>query len=304
MFNKATTRITAILNGGLGNQMFQYATGRALALQRKRNLTLNIGAFQFDKFYNRKYALDAFNLKKDVSLEEEKDRANRFIKLHSLPAQRPYLKGFANLFGFVERPFIYDPYLLKRKRLFSNVLVGYWQDERYFNEIRNDLLSEFTPRSPLSIKNQRIANKIDEKKNIVAIHLRCNHEIATPTEASEPVIAPKAGQPYVLSTRYYEKAIAEIHARVDSPQFIVFSDNPAWVKTNYSVFDADLVLENDRGADWEDLVLMSQCKHHIIANSSFSWWGAWLADTGDQVVMAPKNCPYTPNIPSRWHLID
>jgi hypothetical protein len=304
MFKKAQISVTAILNGGLGNQMFQYATGRALAMQRKRHLCLNIGAFEFDHFYKRKYALGVFNLNNAVSLEANVDRASRFIKLLSLPVNRPYLKGLANLFGFVERPFFYEPYLLKQKRLFSNVLVGYWQDERYFNQIRNDLLIDFTPRNKLSAENQEIANKINSKKNTVAIHLRCNHEIATPTESSKPLVSPKVGQAYVLSAQYYEKAITEIRARVDSPQFIIFSDNPTWVKANYSVFNADLVLENDRGSDWEDLVLMSQCKHHIIANSSFSWWGAWLADSRDQVVIAPKNCPYTPNIPSRWHLID
>ena len=284
--------------------MFQYATGRALAKKNSRDLTLNVGAFQADIFYKRKYALDIFSLNKNVSLTEDRDHANLFIKLLSLPDKRPYLKGLVNLFGFVEQPFTYDPELLTRKRIFSNTFVGYWQDERYFSEIRNELLTDFAPRNQLTIANQKIAKKINSTQNIVAIHLRCNHEIATPTDAGNPLVAPKAGQAHVLSTEYYEKAIAEIRTRVDAPQFIIFSDNPAWVKANYNSFDAASVLENDRGSDWEDLILMTQCKHHIIANSSFSWWGAWLADTENQVVIAPKNCPYTPTIPSRWHRID
>lgn len=304
MSNRVHRGFTAILNGGLGNQMFQYAAGRALAMQNATDLILNTGAFQSDNFYKRKYALDAFLLNKDVKVVDHKAHANLFIKLHSLPDSRPYLKGLVNLFGFVERPFIYEPDLLTRKRIFSNALVGYWQDERYFSQIRGELLSDFTPRYQLTIANQKIAKKINSTQNVVAIHLRCNHEIATPTDAGNPLVAPKAGHAHVLSTQYYEKAIAEIRTRVNAPQFIIFSDNPAWVKANYSSFDAASVLENDRGSDWEDLILMTQCKHHIIANSSFSWWGAWLAATENQVVIAPKNCPYTPTIPSRWHRID
>jgi hypothetical protein len=304
MFNRVNRNITTILNGGLGNQMFQYAAGRALAMQTEKDLILNIGAFHSDNFYKRKYALDTFLLNKAVTVVEDKARANLFVKLHSLPDKRPYLKGLVNLFGFVERPFIYDPDLFNRKRICADVLVGYWQDERYFSHIRSDLLLDFQPRDSLTIANQRIAEIVNGTRNIVAIHLRCNHEIATPAKLGGPAAKPKAGQAYVLSSNYYKKAISEIYARVDSPKFVIFSDNPAWVKENYTQFDTNSILDNDRGSDWEDLVLMSQCKHHIIANSSFSWWGAWLADSRDQVVIAPANCPYTPNIPSRWHLID
>jgi hypothetical protein len=304
MSNGAHTSVTSILNGGLGNQMFQYATARAFAKQNAMGLALNTGAFQFDYFYKRKYALDVFNLNQIAKLVENANQANRFIRLLSLLDKRPYLKGLVNLFGCIERPFVYEPSLLMRKRRFSNVLVGYWQDERYFSQIRAELLSDFTPCNQMSIANQKIAQKISGTRNIVAIHLRCNHELATVTDEDKPLAAPKVGHAHLLSTRYYENAISKMRTSVESPQFIVFSDNPAWVKANYNIFDTDSVLENDRGSDWEDLILMSQCKHHIIANSSFSWWGAWLANSRNQVVIAPKNCPYTPTIPSRWDVME
>jgi hypothetical protein len=296
--------ITAILNGGLGNQMFQYAAGRAYALRNSSNLTLNTGFFELDHFYRRKYALDIFNLNESINLTQDKSQAKLYIKLHALQGKNSQFKRLVNLFGYIDQPFVYEPYLYDAVRIFRDVMVGYWQDERYFNHIRSDLLRDFQPRDPLTVANQKIAETLNRRLNVVAIHLRCNHELATPVGSGNLPATPKAGQAHLLSSHYYKKAISEIYARVESPQFIIFSDNPAWVKANYDSFDTTLVLENDRGSDWEDLVLMSQCKHHIIANSSFSWWGAWLADSRDQVVIAPANCPYTPNIPSRWHLID
>jgi hypothetical protein len=285
--------------------MFQYAVGRALATQNSRDLILNTGAFHLDSYYKRNYALDVFNLRKTVGLTENTEHANRFIRLLALSDKHPYLRKIVNLLGFIERPFVYDPNLLKRRRIFSNVLVGYWQDERYFSHIRSQLLADFTPAHQLSIENQKIANIINSTPSMVAIHLRCNHEVAAAATVgpSKALEAPKSGSANVLSRQYYQKAIAAIHGRVESPKFIVFSDNPAWVKASYDCFDVDSVLENNRGSDWEDLVLMSKCKHHIIANSSFSWWGAWLADPTNQLVIAPLNYPYTPNIPSRWNPI-
>jgi hypothetical protein len=303
MSSHSKKSISTILNGGLGNQMFQYATARAFALANGYDLTLNTGAFQFDYFYKRTFALGIFNIHHLVNFREDTLRANFYIKLLSLPENRLQTKRLANLFGFVERPFIYDPELFTRWRIFSNVMVGYWQDERYFVGIRDELLVDFTPSEPLTKPNQKIAEKIKDTTNSVAVHFRCNHEIATSVKPRIASDAPNVGHANLLSNLYYEKAIAEIYSRVESPKFIVFSDNPAWVKANHTCFETTSILENDRGPDWQDLILMSQCKHHIIANSSFSWWGAWLAESSNQVVVAPANYPYTPNVPSRWYQI-
>jgi hypothetical protein len=93
-------------------------------------------------------------------------------------------------------------------------------------------------------------------------------------------------------------------SKVQSPSYIVFSDNPSWVKKNLPIFKDSLILEQDRGEDWEDIMLMARCKHHIIANSSFSWWGAWLCKYSQKVVIAPKDYLYTPAVPDEWVSID
>ena len=105
-----------------------------------------------------------------------------------------------------------------------------------------------------------------------------------------------------LSARYYNDAIREIEQRVSNPEYFVFSDYPQWARENltFDRIDTLHVFENDRGPDYEDMALMSHCRHHVVANSSFSWWGAWLGRSQSQVAVAPRNARLMPNIPLAW----
>lgn len=299
------TTLSVILNGGLGNQMFQYAAAKAYAKKYDLKVNLNLGAFASDDFYKRSYALNIFNLSNKVNEFESSRLINFYIKLLGLRQPPSKLPNFIfNLLGIIEPTFTYNKSILNKHPRWGNVMVGYWQDERYFSDIRSEIIADFQPALDLSNKNKDLLEYIKSKSKIVAVHFRCNHELKALTDKENIDLRANKNSVNVLEAEYYEKSFKFISKKIPGCEYLIFSDNPAWVKENYKDLTNAIVLENDRGADWEDIHLMQHCKHHIIANSSFSWWGAWLALSENQIVIAPARKPYTPNIPESWHVID
>lgn len=152
-------------------------------------------------------------------------------------------------------------------------LDGYWQNEQYFSEIRAVLLQELWPNQPLSINAQAHQIKI-QQTHAVSIHVRrgdyLNH--------------PEIG---VLDIDYYKRAVDYIKEKIEAPVFFVFSNDVAWCKDNFNFIDSPVFVE-DTQTEIDDLMLMCQCQHNIVANSSFSWWAAWLNSNVDKIVIAPK----------------
>ena len=266
------------LRGGLGNQLFQYATGRAIAYRNNVPLKLNIQKYEDNPF--RKYELDSFNIVASIASPDDIARLTR-------SGQRGLgARGFALIQRCLpyyrrsvvtERYHHFDPNILKVSG--KVYLVGYWQSEKYFADIKSLLRKELAVRYPPDRLNQETSQLIGKTES-VSVHVRRGDYV------SNPAFHQHHG---VCSLGYYRVAVQELTHTVKEPHFFVFSDDMEWVRENLRLsYPISYVAHNGIEKAYEDLRLMSQCKHHIIANSTFSWWGAWLCTHPAKIVVAPK----------------
>lgn len=158
-------------------------------------------------------------------------------------------------------------------------LAGYWQSEKYLSDVSETIRADFTFRHPLSEQNAELAGRIGQTM-AVSLHVRRGDYVSdTKTNAAHGL----------CSLEYYRAAVLHIAKHVERPKFFVFSDDIAWVKTNLKIDYPCRYVDHNLGAEsYNDMRLMSLCRHHIIANSSFSWWGAWLNPRADKLVIAPR----------------
>lgn len=256
------------IKGGVGNQLFQYAFGRQLAINNRTTLNLDNSFFENVK-QHRSYNLGKFNLiyknapTKDVSKYRKANHPliNKFLNSITL-----------NFSVYVERKVKgFDQRWLQKK---NGYFEGYWQSEQYFKEIRANLLEEITLKE-ISGRVKELATKI-ENCNAISIHIRKTDYL---NAANQNIYAD-------CSINYYKSAIDEMLAQVEKPVFYLFSDDFEWVEKNLAIQQPHVFMI-DNSAE-EDLYLMSICKHHIIANSTFSWWGAWLNKSLTKKIIAPK----------------
>ncbi|WP_298380492.1 alpha-1,2-fucosyltransferase [Azospirillum sp.] len=276
------------LTDGLGNQMFQYAFGRALSVRRGQPLRLDLSAYQRER--KRVYGLNQFLVSESFPTQEELER----IITRPLDTTHPWW----------DQPVIKEPHFHHSADVArvpsSGYFVGYWQSERHFIDLAPLIRLEFTPRQPLSGTNLDIARMI-AARNAVSLHVRRGDY------ASDPTVNALHG---VCSLDYYRQAVAHIAERIERPEFFVFSDDPEWTRANLKLEHPAYLITHNRNEPVEDLRLMSLCRHHIIANSSFSWWGAWLAERPGQMVCAPRRWfaayPHDTRdlVPERWTRLD
>jgi len=284
------------LMGGLGNQMFQYALGKHLALKHHTKLKLDL-TFLLDRtprpdFTFRDYELGIFNI--NASFATDKEVFN-FLNVPKFTHWKDRLKQkIYRYHHFVEEQFNFDEKVLNLPR--NTYLEGYWQSEKYFTGCQQEIRKVFTFKdSPSSY--YAALNEQTQKCNSVSVHFRRGDYI------NNPVIKSYHGE---CTVEYYEQAIAKIRSLVPSAVFFMISDDIAWVKKQFAGQDHFVFVENGKGAGHEDMQLMSQCRHNIIANSSYSWWGAWLNANPEKIVIAPKkwfndNSRNTENIyPHAW----
>ncbi len=265
--------------GGLGNQMFQYATGRALSLKHKQPLLLDISGFA-------DYGLhQGFELQRifvcPINIANATDgrnvlgwRANPLIKRLLV---RTRLAMFRNRHFIVEPHFQYWAGIQDIPP--STYLIGYWQSEKYFQESADIIRADFAFKLPLSIKNAELVQQISQV-NAVSLHVRRGDYVHNPVTLAIHGLC---------TLNYYQAAIQSIVESVPQPHFFIFSDDIAWVKANLKMdFPSHYITHNQGAESYNDMRLMSLCQHHIIANSSFSWWGAWLNPSPNKIVIAPK----------------
>lgn len=266
----ANAYITA-LTGGLGNQMFQYAVGRALSARHGAPLLLDIRGLADDPL--RRFALSPLRISAVLATDAEMPRALGPIgrRLHRLPR---WLTGNRR---FVEQGFAFDPAIAALRPPVH--LAGNWQSEKYFADQSDLIRAEFQLREPLTADRQAIANEIADRP-MVSVHVRRGDYASNPaTNAYHGTCEPD----------WYARAQQTIEQRVDAPTYMVFSDDPDWARANLPFLGgARFVEPSTDGRDEQDMHLMARCHHHIIANSSFSWWGAWLNPRPDKVVIAPQ----------------
>jgi hypothetical protein len=285
------------LTGGLGNQMFQYAAARRLAQVNAVSLKIEQDWFSSvaDLDTPRKYELNVFGIQDDFAAQEEvkrfkTDKSTFFKSLFRKKEPPSYGKTWIR-----ERHFHFDPAVLN---LQDNVyLDGYWQSYKYFIDIEDTIRSEFTVSDEPDKTNRDFAESIMSTE-AVSIHVRREDYI------TNPITSLYHG---VCTLDYYRASTELLSARLQNPHFFVFSDDLAWVRENL-VIGSPVTYVDCNGSDkaYEDLRLMSLCRHHIIANSSFSWWGAWLGSHPSKVVIAPmrwfkdENINTSDLLPETW----
>lgn len=254
------------LEGGLGNQMFQYAAGRALALRLGTELRLDVSTLLKN---NRRVTARPFELGRFGHVGRMLDsREARWLpwlsRLHRLPAMTKWISRWR---PFVEKDVAWQAAFDQLPD--QTYLVGYWQTYRYCSGIEKILAREFEPIEELSLASQALANQMSAVQS-VALHVRRGDYVS---------LAAAASFHGALPLSYYDAALRQVHEMVAEPHVFVFSDDPQWCRDNLQFRGAVTYVYHNVGPQaWQDLVLMGRCHHHIIANSSFSWWGAWLAD--------------------------
>ncbi len=269
------------LTGGLGNQLFQYAFARHLSIKHKVEIKfdvreLNIESVQ-DKKVTRDFGLIHFNIKSSTASELELipyqiSKFVKFIHLFCLSIGLKLKKNYVRELHFN----FYKKALNAPENCY---LDGYWQSEKYFEDCRTELLHDFSFVSELSSETKKIAEEI-KAQNAVSIHVRRGDYISVPENQSLYVSCDE---------QYYMSAMKKMVENQKELDFYVFSDEPEWFKANIKTDNKiHFVTHNSGKNSFQDLYLMSLCKHNIIANSSFSWWGAWLNRNVNKIVIAPK----------------
>ena len=271
--------IHLIPNGGLGNQMFQYAAAKSLALRLKTDLVIDLSFLHLHghKSWCRRYELDIFDIKAPVRNKTFKGVFS--CRLKEIFEKLRWNKEKLLLFGLFADPcaFVYDSRFERLKN--ETALLGYFQNERYFQDYLEEIRRDFTFVLQMNEQNQAIANQISAC-NSVSLHIRRGDYISDKN----------AAQTFAnLSLDYYYAAMDYIRQRIENPQFFVFTDDVEWVKAQFNDTSLCYMDINSGKNSYNDMRLMSLCKHNIIANSSFSWWGAYLNNNSEKIVIAPKN---------------
>ena len=261
------------LRGGLGNQLFQYAAARALAVHKSVELKADL--YTYTKHPYRKFELKYFNI--DLPEASRKE-------VHAFTGSNPLIRYLNKKSNYFYCPLVCSQphyhYFEDFLNLPSSVyLSGYWQSEKYFYAIKDIIKSEITPRVKPDQYNDELIHEMDSVESI-AVHVR--HGDYT-TNINYKSFFSQPGR------EYYANAISHIRNNHPSPKFYFFSDNIPWCRATFKDLpDAVFISHNTGDESYKDLLLISSCKHQIIANSTFSWWGAWLNPNRQKTVIAPR----------------
>ncbi|WP_371381778.1 alpha-1,2-fucosyltransferase [Sporomusa aerivorans] len=267
------------LLGGIGNQMFQYAAARELAERLQTPLKLDITWFSRahkGDITPREYALHNFNIQASMATPSERKMfiREKFFRGKIGQLWRRYIDPDRNVFQ--EASFCFDPRFLQVTG--PLYLKGYWQSEKYFIDIATTIKREFSVPS-LSETSKAYLEKIRNSK-AVSLHVRRGDYVTNQAANSFHGCC---------SIEYYLKSIHYLQQEFEGLEFYIFSDDLAWVRENLPIDAMVYYVDSNGGATpHEELELMRNCSHHIIANSSFSWWGAWLNYSDNKKVIAPR----------------
>ena len=265
--------------GGLGNQMFQYAAGRALALRLGGDLALDVSTFENYTLHQGFELTRVFAMSPAIVSGPDLRRMlgwQHSPLVGSLLSRRPFA-------ALRSRRFVSEPHFHHWKgfdQLGGDVyLVGYWQSEKYFKPVAAQIREDFQFKLPLESQNAELADRLSHTQ-AVSLHVRRGDYASNPKATSTHGLC---------SLDYYRAAVEHVAGKVEKPEFFIFSDDIDWVRANLLLdFPHHFVANNQGPASYIDMRLMSLCSHHVIANSSFSWWGAWLNPRPEKIVVAPR----------------
>lgn len=271
--------IISKITGGIGNQMFQYAFARNISLLKHTDLKLDISSFSWD-------SLRIFELSDFFFISNHLATSDDYCQLknhHTYPIIERIKRKITNS----NFPYYLHATVKEQSFAFDNkisiinkncILEGCWQSEKYFLKNKNQIIQDFTFKHKPNDYYNQIINQITDFQT-VSVHIRRGDYVNNSTTLAFHGLC---------SIDYYNNAISCISHKVANPLFIFISDDIEWCKQYFNNIPNSIFIENNKGADYEDLRLMSMCKHNIIANSSFSWWGAWLNNNANKIVIAPK----------------
>ena len=270
--------------GGLGNQLFQYATGRNLCIENKiAYLLLNIESYT-DESLGRTFGLSNLQIKGTII---KSNRVKKIFRKHT-----KFNKIFTALSlhkNISEENF--SLHQLKKRTGFLTSVNGFWQSAHYFNDIREILLKEFAPLHLPGLPGWIAEN------NTVAVHVR----------RTDYLTEKRYG---FLGAEYYRAAMVMLKEKIADPLFVFFSDDIAWCRATFKNDKIIFFADDEWDKDYLQLHLMSKCAHQVIANSSFSWWGAWLNSNPEKIVIRPatpfkeKSLLYQSHYPEEWIAIN
>lgn len=285
-------KIVRIL-GGLGNQMFQYALYRSL-LSNGENSTLDISGFDRYNLHNGFELPHIFeNLELHYASKGDVDRLSNNNSLVSKLSKK--------IFGLKkthiqEKSLKFDPDIFDQKgHLF---LDGYWQSEKYFDNIKNLIRKDFRFANFSDKRNIEIEKIINDCQS-VSVHVRRGDYVDNSLYQN------------ICNLKYYMNAIDIIEKNVFNPVYFIFSNDIDWCKRNLSINNVCYYINwNKESSSYRDMQLMSRCKNNIIANSSFSWWGAWLNTNHSKIVISPSRWLNNDShniddiVPSSWQKVN
>lgn len=251
--------------GGLGNQMFQYAFH--LALKNKEPKIKNYFFIAKYNTHNGYELKNVFGIGNSLLLNLFSGVVKKILNIRGHKIQDTDIGTYDHA---------------KMNQKVSTYYSGFWQSEKYFYECSTDIRKKFSfKKDKISIRNIELVNSIKMKKNTISVHIRRGDYL------SEPGANKLLGG--LCNLEYYENAIKYMNNKIENPLFLVFSDDITWSKKNLSFIKNVIYVDwNIKNNSWQDMYLMSMCKHNIIANSSFSWWGAWLNNNSEKIIIAPK----------------
>jgi hypothetical protein len=315
------------ISDGLGNQMFQYALGRKLSIKHDCELKFDTDWYENREKHggtDRELTINQFNLHFERASEQDitsivpfwglaRHVTNKYIPVANTTISKIFPKEVGKIFNYYceKRNHKNDKTTWPHRRQFGSAILdidhgyleGYWQTPKYFTDIRDTLREDFSIRA-----EQRYSNLVDRigDSTAVGVHIRRGD-----------FIHQGPGHGNVLPQMYYDKSISHIQSNNTDIELFVFSDEPAWAR-NHRTFDFPTTHVSDSypTSEVEDVYLMSLCNHNIMANSTFSWWSAWLNNNSKKRVTVPtpwkpkaSGCPYGivhdwDLIPQRWEIID
>lgn len=265
------------MSGGLGNQMFQYALYCKFKSLHKE-VALDTSFFR-SKQKLRKMEIGIFCLNYREITDEEAAEIKGYGYCDSL---------FDKIQHKIKRKICHPNYLIYEDNIENFqpeifgmdqvYLSGYWQNEKYFSDIAGEIHKNFSFPLDMDLKNKEILSRI-KQENSVSVHVRRGDYLLAKNENVYGGIC---------TEEYYKKAIAYMDAQINSPHYFLFTDDVKWAEKNMRYPNMTIISNNTGSNSYIDMFLMSQCKHNIIANSSFSWWGAWLNQNEKKMVIAPK----------------
>lgn len=274
------------ISGGIGNQLFQYAMGRALTLKNGDELKLDTSFYEMGIEKDRYFKLTDFNIIPNIATPEDFKKIGVPNPKSTTLLARFWRKFYKDVGPFlplgmrrviIEKTFNFRPEILRIKK--DCYLSGVWQSEKYFIDYADQIRKDFQLSVPLSSTAESLKKEITSV-NAISLHVRRGDQV------HNPHLLEKHG---ALGDDYYKQAVNYIISKTKLPHIFVFSDEIDWCKENLKFNIPTVYVQGGDGLkDYEEMLLMSLCNHNIIAKSSFSWWGAWLNRNSEKIVVSPK----------------